>query len=553
MELPQKLADALGTVDDDYLIGLCNKGTVNRAKKDLAALSAPELEINEDSVVVRWAEVECVIRTPLGESGCSCPSSSICRHRIAAILWLQENCRQNAQSEGPSCEENPGDTPRKFEELAAYPTDKLLRQLGVRQLSSVLFRLESGSLPKISKTSVVTVEMPWVPATVRLLEPLEHSTCTCRSKSFCLHKAQALLYWKTEEGLVDQDTLNRAIHTSEATACEKGKGVCQAVQEMLSAQMTTGLSRMPDTVCDTVERMASLCHTARLPSLERALRRLHREYTRYFDRSALYRDIKLLQLLAQAFRLAQQLEQAEDGAYQELAGEFRDEYINIGSLQLYLLTQKNFSGNSGYSGVICYFWSPSNHRFYTFHQLRPVQEEQRRWRPTEFVWNMPCTLLNAMHYTLDLSGAKVSHSGKLSATEQCKAVMRTQEDPWNVFPEEEIFTDFARLLYERSAPHLPESRRVALVYPRRCVPQEYDTVRQMFSMELVDEAGRVIYLESTYRQGGEETMEWLEQTAEKLRKTPKLRPMFFGAVYREEDKLKLFPIEIMTDWGDRDE
>ena len=37
MELPRALASALCAADEDYLIALCNKGTVNRAKKDLAA------------------------------------------------------------------------------------------------------------------------------------------------------------------------------------------------------------------------------------------------------------------------------------------------------------------------------------------------------------------------------------------------------------------------------------------------------------------------------------------------------------------------------------
>ncbi len=554
MELPQQLAAALGAIDEDYLVGLSNKGTVNRAKKDLAALTDPQVEINGACAVVRWGDVECEIRTPLGESRCSCPSSSICRHRITAILWLREHSGQEGPRGETACGEDGEAAPRRFEELAAYPTEKLLRQLGVKQSSAVLFRLESGSLPRISQTSVVTVELPWAPATVRLLEPLEHSTCTCHSKSFCSHKAQALLYWKIAEGMVDADTLKEALRTSENRSCEEGKGICQAVQEMLSAQMTTGLSRIPDSVCDTVERMASLCHTAKLPSLERSLRRLHREYTYYFNRSALYRDTKLLRFLAQSFRLAQQLEQAEDSAYQRLAGAFRDEYLNVGPLQLYLLTERAFLGNNGYSGAVYYFWSCQKHRFYTFYQLRPVQEgDQRRWSPPEFVWKMPCTLHHAIHTRLELNGARVSHSGKLSSTEQCEAVLGPSEEPWNVFPEDEIFTDFARLLHERSSPHLPESQRLALVYPRRCVPRKYDTVHQVFSMELVDEEGRIVYLESTYRHGVDETMEHLEGITEQIRKNPQLRPMFFGTVYREEDKLKLFPIEIVTDWGARNE
>ena len=40
MKLPESLA-ALTAADEAYLIALCNKGTYNRAKKDLAALASP--------------------------------------------------------------------------------------------------------------------------------------------------------------------------------------------------------------------------------------------------------------------------------------------------------------------------------------------------------------------------------------------------------------------------------------------------------------------------------------------------------------------------------
>lgn len=549
MELPRQLAQDLGAADEDYLIGLCNKGTVNRARKDLAGLSAPEVQFRDESAVVRWGDVECEIRTPLGESRCSCPSGSICRHRIAAMLWLKEN--GGAQGE---VLEDTDTAPHTFEALAAYPTEKLLRQLGTKQVAGALFRLESGSLPPVSRTSVITVELPWVPATVRLLEPLEHSTCTCHSKRFCIHKAQALLYWKLSEGLVDRAALKEALQTDENRSSEEGKGICQAVQEMLSAQMTTGLSRIPDTVCDTVERMASLCRTARLPSLERALHRLHQEYTHYFNRSALYRDTKLLRFLAQSFRLAQRLEQADEGEYHRLAGEFRDEYIQVGSLSLYLLSRQQFSGNSGYSGAIYYFWDSENRCYDTLSRLRPVQEGgQSPWSWSELVWSMPYRLSDALHRSLELNGARVSSGGKLSSTELCRAVPGPMEPPWTVIPEEEIFTDFSLLLRERSAPHRSENRRLALVYPQKCIPQPYDTVEQRFSMELVDGAGRTVYLEFTYRHGSDETLEALERAAKQISSRPKLRPMFFGTVYREGDKLKLFPIEIMTDWGKRNE
>ena len=173
MEIPENLRTALASADDAYLIGLSNKGTVNRAKKDLAGLS-PTAEIGSDGVNVTVGTERCVIRAPLGASTCSCPSSAMCRHRMTAILWLRDQTEEPA---APIISE--------FTELRDYPTEKLTKQLGTKRLSAILFRHKSGGGPAITESTVVAMELPWVPATVRLLEPLEHSTCSCKSNCKC--------------------------------------------------------------------------------------------------------------------------------------------------------------------------------------------------------------------------------------------------------------------------------------------------------------------------------------------------------------------------------
>ena len=96
MELPQKLRAALLAADEEYLTALCNRGTVNRAKKDLASTQPEARGTDGDAVTLAVGDAVCTITAPLGNSICSCPSSAMCRHRMAAILWLKE---QSAQTE----------------------------------------------------------------------------------------------------------------------------------------------------------------------------------------------------------------------------------------------------------------------------------------------------------------------------------------------------------------------------------------------------------------------------------------------------------------------
>lgn len=544
MQIPEALSAALAAADENYLIGLCNKGTVNRAKKDLAALAEPEAQPDGAGVTVRLGDAACFITAPLGESRCSCPSSAVCRHRIAAILWLKGQL-----------DVGPGPAPPlpgpDFQELRAYPPEKLARQLGAKRLSAALFRHQSGG-PEITQTSVVTVDMPWLPASVRLLEPLEHSTCTCHSKAFCPHKAEALLYWQLKEGIADPTLLQTAQPAGNALDLEAAQGVCRAVREALAAQLSAGLSRMPPTVCETVERMAALCHTAGLPELERALRGLHGEYAAYFARSATYRDAALLQRLSAAFRLAGALEAADGETAPSLAGTFRDDYLPVGGLKLYLLGLRAFSGRSGYAGTIYYFWERDAHQFYTFSHIRPTfYEKEARRRPASAVpWGLPCPLHQAWNHALDLANARATRTGSLSATEQCQATLLDLRDPGSVYPKERVCTDFSLFLERHSTPHTPERDRLAVVRPRRCEPQPYDTVQQRFTLRLLDGAGRDLWVEVRYQKEEAKVVDLLERLAGSLKEDPLLRPVFFGIVYREGERLKLYPIEFFTKWGE---
>ena len=55
----------LTTIDEDYLIGLTNKGIVKRAAKDLEK-QEPVIESEREEITLRLEDVVCTIRSPLG-------------------------------------------------------------------------------------------------------------------------------------------------------------------------------------------------------------------------------------------------------------------------------------------------------------------------------------------------------------------------------------------------------------------------------------------------------------------------------------------------------
>ncbi len=115
----------LNNLDDDYLVGMTNKGIVKRAYKDMEAGEYRVISAGEEAQVSVGAETV-VIRQLLGESTCTCPSRTICRHVVLGILALkqfaageesgEEVCRAEGTQENNPADEEAGQKKESAEE-----------------------------------------------------------------------------------------------------------------------------------------------------------------------------------------------------------------------------------------------------------------------------------------------------------------------------------------------------------------------------------------------------------------------------------------------------
>ena len=66
-QFPEGLREALARADEDYLMGLSNKGTVNRGKKDLQGYSPLVRIQGEEAVLEAHSEPHPGFRFPAGD------------------------------------------------------------------------------------------------------------------------------------------------------------------------------------------------------------------------------------------------------------------------------------------------------------------------------------------------------------------------------------------------------------------------------------------------------------------------------------------------------
>ncbi|MBD5483786.1 MAG: hypothetical protein HDR15_14920 [Lachnospiraceae bacterium] len=565
------LTDLIEKVDDDYLIGLSNKGTLKRAYKDLEQENPVLTSQGEDAQVaaqiaaqvaaqIALKEETCVLRVPLGESSCSCPSQSICRHIITAILWM----KKKAESGGEK-----GDTEKT--ELLELPKERMIRACGSRHLSVFLAHIRQGALPPIEESSIVTVKLPWENAVVKLLEPFAYSTCSCHSKELCTHKAQAVLAYQIEKGKLTLDELDVGRETENSWDENLIKQACGNVCEELCDQICTGLSRQSPEVSESLERLAVITHRAGLPVLESGLREAAAYYQQYFLRSAAFACETLFKKILILYRKAQDLMRAENQEeIRALAGTFRDTYEPVGRLHLMGMGGRSFKSKTGYEGEIYYFLETGQKKWYTWTDARPVFYEGTRRRPpagsenAAAPWGLNCSREQMQKLEFDLQNAKAASGGRLSVSQETKGEITGAGSIDSEEVSSMIVWDYEMLLKscfgreegefdtesetedqtEGTNRTTGRRERLALVGAVRWGETSFDTVSQRFSWSMYDETGRKLYISLKYTKEERLTISLLERLEQRLRKRTQESIVFFGSLYMDEERrLCLYPIE----------
>lgn len=534
----------LDAVDDDYLIGISNKGIVKRAYKDKEESdiqNAVEKGTTELTVKVGGETVR--ICYPLGESKCSCPSRSICRHVVLGILLAKE---QFGEQEVPV-------QSAVMEEIKAYPLSPLLRALGTKALRSLVEKMQAQVLPEIQQTSIITVKLPGQDVVVKLLAPLEYSTCTCHKKELCSHKAEAILWCQWQERMITTESLAGEAEHSPEFDREQIKEASLQIKEYLEELLCMGLCRTSMDVVNTLERLAILAHNAELPRLENSLRALAEVYGRYLKRSASFSVEEGLRRVSKLYGQILRLLRAENNSdIAEIAGEFRAEYRLIGDLNLVGITWEHFVSQSGYEGDTIYFLEENTKKWYTYTNARPTfYDGKKRSGYTEKApapWGLPIPLESMANMKIHLQGAKCDASGRLSSSQETKAELTGSRELAEGLLKGWYYEDFAEAFAEQIAVEevedlqtVPQVEKLVLLKPAQVEAAKFDEVEQMLHMPLWDRKGRRILIEVPYSKREDATIRYLERMKEGI------VPYFVGRLYLKESRMQMYPLDLFTE------
>lgn len=538
----------LAETEDEYLIGLTNKGIVKRAYKDKETAVVKILK-TEDEAALQVDGETVILSIPLGESKCSCPSRSICRHIILGILVLKEffggddSASKETVTAGPE---------RLWDEIRAFPEKDLYKITGNRRLNSFCNKVRANIMPEIEESSVFTLQIPGENTTVKLLSPLEYSSCTCHKKELCIHKAEAILWCKLKAGALSLKDLEESGRKDISVNAEQVKEVSLQIRNYLEELMATGLSRVSPDVTDSLERFAIISHNAGLADFEKTLRSLIILYQSYLSRRASFQTMDLVRVLTKLYSKVNNFPETEDSSLlTKETGEFRAEYLPVGDLSLAGITMEHFDNAAGYEGETVYFLETDTKKWYTYTVARPVfYENKRKWgkpQKAEAPWGLNCSLERLIKLHIHLKDARCDGRRRLSSSSETRGdILGGMASDFELFSDW-YYEDFGKLFTEqiKASQKTDHSnmeidirgRDLVFIQPFFCDKAVFSGAEQTLSMTLYDREKRQVILELPYSKEEAKSIRYLEKIREEA------PPCFIGKIYLRDGRIRLIPVD----------
>lgn len=554
----QNLINAINNSDDDYLIGLSNKGILKRSYKDI---NETEISVTytDNSAEVSVADEKCTIVFPLGESKCTCPSRSICRHIITSILWLKQNTetqisdndQQNREDDVSEVQDKKELNKPFIDELSAYPLKVIQKAMKKQYYSSFMFNASKGILPEIEETSILSVKMPEENISVRLIYPVEYSTCTCHSKDLCKHKAAAILAWQIKHKIVIPDKIKISEKNTANIDISSVHSTAEYAMKFLSDILSDGLVRTSDDIAEHTESIAVMCHNFRLASCERIMREIGNRLQGYINHSPEFNTEILFSSIMENITLLNRIYKTnnEKEIYNYL-GEFKNTYIISDTLEILPIAQRHFSSEAGYEGDIYYFINKdlnSENKFLSYSDIRPTFYENSKSssRSSAAPWGLYGTVKEITKSEIRLKNPKLS-DGKISSSSDTKAEVLGKAILNQPVVSERIYTDFRKMIFDIFDKKLnsnSEINRLVLVSPSKCIDSVSDEISQSHSIVIEDEYKHQLTIKAKYRSENKDFFKRLSYIGDMMKNTD-TRYVIFANTYIEKGRCYLYPIAI---------
>ncbi len=541
-----KLGTFIRNIDDEYLIGITNKGILNRSKKDLEKIKNIEYEINEDNIKFKLDEVECVIKEEFKNTKCSCPSRTICKHIIMSYLYLNMHKDEIFKEEECTKEEL---IEEKFLQLKDYTLEEIKKNIGDKNFFNIIKRISFGFNYEIIEGSVIKVNFGEEGIVVTLLNEIENSVCSCKSKELCKHKAEALILYKLEKGYLTLEELlsyeKKIKHIDEEEIKKVSKEIRYCIEEIL----ISGLARCTETTIDRLNNMAIICHNYDLPNFEKELRNISKEVSLYFNKNASFTSERLLRKLTTIYTNTFILETTNNlNVLTKLIGEFKSSYYEIPIVKLHGVAQENWTSKSGYEGTTYYFYENEKKIWFTYTNAMPIFYENNtksnnyKRLNASSPWQLNCKLEELSSITFKLIHGKINSKNRISSSSESKGIILDKSSILDLDIQKYYFDNWKNIINSDFINNVnSETSNIIFIKGNKFSESCFHSITQTLDLQIYDYENNIIKINIQFSLMTKKLIRTLERLS---KKEP---PLFLGRIYVENSELKFYPLAYYKD------
>lgn len=544
----KNIIQMISNIDEEYLIGLSNKGLYNRAVKDLGDGSGVDVQVEEVFLRLTLPDGNsCELTADIKKYKCSCPSRSICKHVLMGFIYIKNNPGIfGTKEEETGKEEEPASIEPDFSPLLEMEDREIRRLIGEKVYNDIISRLKFGVKSQIEEGSILTVKFPEEDTQVRFpcSEPLKNAICSCKASDFCRHKGEAVIHYRLFKGIgVDEASIIGEVKVAAENLLE--------IKKFVRDLLVSGLARMPESSIELMEQMAVICHNSNIPSLEKMFRRLGASAEYYFKKEASFSRGGMRNILSTIYNIADALDKNIDNPVLtgELAGEFKSSYYDIPPVDIHGMGAEGWITKSGYSGITYYFFNEKMNRWLTYTVSRPTFYEGSGINPAELYklelpWGVESPVDKFSKSHIKLTNGKMNGEGRLSSSSRSKArvIGDTQFSEISLagYMLDDWMTAFEKLSEGLLSQVFESDENYNLFFLKISSwgKSSFDKIRQVFNMPLYDKEDRMINISLKFTPENKGLIKKFEGF-ERLRRCP---GMLLGRLYLASDCISVYPI-----------
>lgn len=483
--------------DDDALAALASVGLLRRAAKDLEAGKVELTEPPGATFALFRADGQSV---RIGDDGpararCDCPAPGICKHILAAALWLRN--APAASDDAPVAD--------ALAEASALDPAAIFKSAGIAatRKAAALFG-EAGPATIAAQGGVLVIELPSLELACRYIAGAGFKGMVSEGPAAsrgAVHILALAALWRDQgRAFAWPEGLEAAAGDADAGLSEAECQFLERVRQVVLEMCRTGWSHVSDIMPAQLRAFGMSARIESFPRLAGMLRTLAGTAELLAHRDVSSDERQAIKLAARIHALCHALARAKGDALQELRGRTRRAFDGNQALALLPLGAHWWETRGGARGLTISFWDHGSAGILQTVLARRDASDRTFTRDTAWssssVWQGAGSPKSLTEGALLVDGARLSHDNRIGLASETRARVLPR---WNVDDARWSAAGFAdwrdlATSIRRSAGLRGEAVECILLKPASLEAPRLDEVRQILSWTLRDLNGLPLVL-----------------------------------------------------------